>query len=168
MEKVSLPGLPERRAADYMLSEFDPPRYARVIYTPQESKPDRKVIEAQAYEVRADGEFAKAPNGMPSRTPGTNHVIAMSGVGDTHTLTAGWVRVVGKYSQTPLMDQSPLPEGTQVLTQKPSSGQEGDLIYVNETLYRWDIGMVESVMRAKAQELSDLIRNSQATVDFEL
>lgn len=172
MERVTLPGLPEKRAADYQLDGFDPPRFARVKYTPQESKPDRAQIECQAFEVDAAGNFVAIPNGPkagePSRTSGTIHVISISGVGDTHTLQPGWVRVVGDYSPTPNEAQSGLPEGAQILEALPASGGIGDHVYVAPTLYRWDVGMVESTMRAKAEELAGLIRNSTAIANFEL
>lgn len=162
MERVTLPGLPAKRAADYQLDGFDPPRYARVIYTPQESKPDRKMIEAQAFEVDANGNFvANVVNGMPSRTAGTIHVISISGIGDTHTLQPGWVRVVGTYHE------ENLPTGA-VIGTLPATGNVGDMVFTGEHLYRYDAGMLEGVLQTKANELAQLLRNSTAIGDFEL
>lgn len=168
MEKVTLPGLPDRRAADYQLDGFNPPRYARVVYVPQESKPDRKQIEAQAFEVDSEGRLVPAANGSPSRTPGTIHLIAASGIGDTHTLQPGWVRVVGDYSPTPAEGQDSLPQGAVEALSLPLTGTEGEMVYVSPVLYRWDAGMLESIMRAKASELAGLLRNAAALVDFDL
>ena len=162
MERVNLPNLPASRAADYRLDDFNPPRFARVIYTPQESKPDRKMIEVQAFEVDAAGVFVPAPNGMPSRTSGSVHVISVSGIGDTHTLQPGWVRVVGDYN----IDT--MPENAVAALALPISGSVGDLVYVEPTLYRWSEGMLEDIMKGKASELAGLLRNSLALGDFEL
>lgn len=163
----NIPNLPARRAAHFQLDGFDPPRYARVVYVPQESKPDRAQIEVQAFEVDADGNFV-AWNGVPSRTSGTIHVIALSGMGDTHTLQPGWVRVVGDYSPTPSEGQEPLPEGAQTVAELPASGAIGDQVYVAPSLYRWDMGDVERILLGKAEELAGLIRNSAAIANFEL
>lgn len=167
MDKVTLPGLPDKRAADYQLDGFDPPRFARVKYVPQESKPDRAQIECQAFEVDAQGNFV-AWNGEPSRTSGSIHVIAKSGIGDTHTLQPGFVRVVGDYAEDPGVGQDALPEGTVVLESLPPTGAPGDQVYVAPTLYRWDVGMLETIMRGKAEELAGLIRNSEAIGNFEI
>lgn len=159
MNKVSLPGLPAKRAADYDIGNGN---YARVIYTPQESKPDRKQIEAQAFQIDANGNFVPADTGVPSRTAGTVHVISVTGIGDTHTLTPGWVRVVGDYNA------DSLPEGTTIVEILPATADVGDTAYMGDTMYRWDEGMLETILKGKAQELADLIRNSTALNDFEL
>lgn len=170
MERVTLPNAPAKRSADFQLDGFDPPRFARVVYQPQETKPDRVMVEAQAFEVDADGRLVAYSTGAPSRTSGTLHMIGKSGVGDTHTLQPGWVRVVGDYSPTPDPDskQTALPEGCQIVSEKPATGNPGDLIYVDPTMYRWDEGMLEGVMKAKAEELAGLIRNTAAIADIEL
>jgi hypothetical protein len=163
VQKVSLPGLPAKRAADYQLDGFDDqPRYARVIYVPQETKPDRAMVEVQAFEIDADGRFMCAPNGAPSRTNGSIHVISMTGMGDTHTLVPGFVRVVGDYNA------DNLPEGAALATELPESGEPGDMVYIDPTLYRWDIGALETIMQGKANDLAGLLRNSEATVAFTL
>lgn len=159
MNRVTLPGLPDKRAADYDLGDG---KFARVIYMPQESKPDRKMIEVQAFQIDAKGRFVSQPNGAPSRTPGTVHVISTTGVGDTHTLLPGWTRVVGDYNE------SNLPPNAKVMDALPNTANVNDQVYVDPTLYRWDEGMVESIMRGKAKELGDLLRNSMALADFEL
>lgn len=161
MEKTSLPGLPVRRAADYILDGFDPPRHARVIYVPQETKPHYTTIEVQAFEVDAAGAFCSAPNGSPSCTAATPHQIMLSGVGDTHTLVPGWVRVVGTF------DIDTIPEVAQVLDVLPGSGSVGDFVWCNEKLYKWSIGMLEEIMQGKAQELAGMLRNVDL-MDFDL
>lgn len=162
MDRVSLPGLPEKRAGDFQLDSFDPPRFARVIYTPQESKPDRITIEAQAFEVDANGKFVAFNTGAPSRTNGSIHTINATGVGDTHTLVPAWVRVVGDYNA------DNLPAGATIASTLPATGNEGDQVYVEPTLYRWDIGMIEAIMRNKAEQLAGLIRNSEQLKTFDL
>jgi hypothetical protein len=169
MEKVTLPGLPERRAADYQLDGFNAPRYARVIYTPQESKPDRKIIDAQAYEVDANGNFVAAPLGYPSRTPGTLHTIAMHGIGDTHTITPGWVRIVGNYDpEATAGATNALPTGTEFVETRPATGTAGAFIWWQGQLYQWQEGILDQILRGKAEELAGILRNSLASQDFEL
>lgn len=162
MQKTALPGLPARRAADYELDGFAPPRYARVIYTPQEATKERIVIQCQAFEVDEFGLFLAAPNGEPSRTAGTAHAISLSGIGDTHTLVPAWVRVVGTYAA------DALPAGCTEVDGLPATGEEGQLVYLAPTMYRWELGLVENVMAAKAGELAALLNNSAAIASFEL
>jgi hypothetical protein len=159
MEKVTLPGMPARRAQDYAIEGG---RFARVIYVPQENRPDMKRIEAQAYEVNAAGAFVPAAEGYPSRTPGTQHTIAATGLGDTHTLTPGWVREVGYYNT------DTLPEGTLIATQLPASGDIDERVFVEPHLYRFDMGEVARIMEGKAKELADLLRQADALAEFEL
>lgn len=162
MQKVDfIPGLPEKRAAHYQLDGFDPPRYARVVYVPQESKSDRAVIEVQAFEVDASGNFVSW-NGMPSRTPGTQHSISKSGIGDTHTLQPGWVRVVGDYAA------DTVGEGVTFSDVLPATGQPGDKVYIEPYLYRWDIGIIESTLQEKAKELAGILRGTDSLANFDL
>lgn len=179
IEKVILPGLPPKRAADFKLNAhngvpFEPPRYARVVYIPQESLPDRVVIEAQAFEVDAQGNLRSNPKtGAASRTSGTRHTISLSGVGDTHTVQPGWTRVVGNYSE--VADQSmgmlPVPEDAiriEAGASLPPTGTDGAQAWKDGTLYRWSRGMVEDVMYGKAADLAGLLFNSNAVADFEI
>ena len=126
------------------------------------------MVEVQAFEVDDSGHFVPFDNGAPSRTAGTIHAISMSGVGDTHTLVPGWVRVVGDYSPTPSETQKNLPDGTQILELKPATGEPGEYIYIDPTMYVWREGMLEDIMRGKAEELAQLLRNSAAIGDFEI
>lgn len=164
MYKITLPGVPDKRAADYDLGDG---KYARVIYTPQESSSDRKVIEVQAFEVDGFGLFVATPNGHPSRTPGTKHTIQTSGLGDTSTLLEGWVRVVGDYSATPEGNQKPLPTDIVIADALPSV-PETEFAYILGTLYRWDKGVLETIMQGKAEELQRLLRASNSLADFNL
>lgn len=176
MNTVTKTVLPNQadRMADYKLEEFDPPRYARVKYVPQESRPDRVVIEAQAFEVDANGNFISIKHGPkagePSRTSGTSHVIALSGISaGTHTLKPGWVKVPGSYDPS-LPDGSVggLPEGVPRVDSLPSQANTNDQVWYNNTLWRWDEGMIESVMRSKAEELAALLRNEEHFATFTL
>lgn len=176
MEKVQLPGLPARRAADYRLDGFTPARFARVIYTPQEAKPDRRVVEAQAFEVDADGRIAAFATGAASRTPGTTHVMSMTGVGDTHTLVAGWVRCVGSFDPDApegMSNAAPAGTPTEVSEGVPvDAGTEGDYRWVRRAdgvhLYRWDPGWIETLLRSKAEELAGLLRSADAVAEVDI
>ena len=164
MNKVFLKGLPEKRAADYDIGDG---KFARVLYIPQETGSDRNVIEAQAFQVDADGKFVATATGYPSRTSGSKHTIQISALGDTSTLVAGWVRVVGDYSTTPEGAQRALPENAW-LEERPKKPAIGDHAYVDNTLYRYDGGMLESIMQGKAEELQRLLRSSEALAIFTL
>lgn len=168
MIMTQLPGLPEKRAFDFQMDEFNPPLYARVIYVPQESRPDRKTIEVQAFQVDENGAFVAAPNGAASRTAGTVHVIAVSEIGDTQTFVPGWVRVVGDYSETPSDNQNGLPAECQVLDVLPVEGEVGDLAYVNPTMYRWDKGLLIVIMEGKVKELMGMLRNAEAISNLDI
>lgn len=173
MNEVTLPNMPAQRAQDFELTEFDPPRFARVIYSREESKADRAVISVQAFEVDVEGRFvaSSAINGAPSRTPATTQTIVKTGIGDTHTLRPGFVRVVGSYSddlEAAIPGQQPLPTGTVTSDQLPESAVEGAQYWVNQTLYRWDAGELARIMRGKAEELSGILRNSDEFAELEL
>lgn len=171
MHKVTLSGLPARRSADYQLDEFDPPRYARVSYVPKGTQNGVAEIEAQAFEVDADGVLqAHAETGRASRTSGTTHVIALSGMGDTHTLHPGWVRAVGSFDPKaePGSAQA-APEGTVTADALPTvAATAGDHVWVDSILYRWDEGAIETIMQAKAAELAGVLRNSDLMGELSL
>ena len=90
-------------------------------------------------------------------------------MGDTHTLVPGWVRVVGTFDpEAPNGTPAALPEGTEVVDSKPTSADPGALIWFNGNLHRWDIGAVERIVTAKAEELRGLLLNSLGAQDFDL
>jgi len=63
-EKITIPGTTYDRAAHYALGDN---KFARVVLVPQESKPDRFIVEAQAFEIDANGVLAPGPDGVASR-----------------------------------------------------------------------------------------------------
>lgn len=166
--KRDLPNKPAKRASDYQLDGFEPPRFARVVYSPIESLPHSKVIEAQAFEVDAGGNLVAAPNGASSRTPGSRHSLMTTGIGDTHTLVPGWIRVPGNFKLVAEVGQLGVPPGTRPLDALPAEGTVGENVWVQDKLYRWDEGMLEGILRAKADELAGILRNSSALTSFEL
>lgn len=172
MKKKTLPNAPARRFGDYELEGFTPPRFARVIYQLIESKPDRKVIEAQAFEVDALGALVPYETGAPSRTPGTTHTIAASGMGDTHTLAPGWVRVVPPSGTTWTLGDTAmprnLPEGCEPVDALPEVGVEGQQVFFNEQVMAWSLGVVETILRGKAEELAGILRNAEQLGDLNL
>lgn len=161
MKKVKLAKMPAKRAQDF---ELDNSKFARVIYKPVESRPDRIVIEAQAFEVDAKGQFVAYETGEPSRTPSTTHTISVTGLGDTHTLDPGWVRVVGTFD----FNAGSVPEGTTKVTALPATGEEGDHVWYKEALYRWDKGVLLTILEGKAAELENLLKNSATLQTFTL
>lgn len=132
---------------------------------------DIHIIDAQAFEVDANGINIPAPDGRPSRTGSTGHTVQASSLGDTHTLKPGWVRIVGDYDASTFEPTAARAMGKPVAGVEPDwesnpTGQHFD----TETGigYRWDEGENLRVARGKVQELLALLRNSApiAGIDF--
>lgn len=139
--------------------------YGRVILEIQNRKSDRVEVHAQAFQIDADGVLMSAPNGAASRTPGTDHVIATSGVaGGTHVIRSGWVRVVGDYNNETVDESIP-----RVQAKPSAAGEIGDQAYDTETgtLYRFDMGELERIRQGKCEELLAIIRQSEAMIDLD-
>lgn len=149
-EKVEIAGAVFDRATHY---QMDGGRFARVVLIPQEASPDRFVVSAQAFEVDAAGGLVAGPYGMSSRTPGTQHIIVRSSLGDTHTVQPGYVRVVGDYDALNVGDEFEKVEVN--LTQKNETGKFYNT--VTEIAYRWDNGELETIRQGKVKELSTLL-----------
>jgi hypothetical protein len=149
-EQIQIEGASFARATHYALGGG---RFARVVLVPQESKPDRFVVEAQAFEIDANGVLAPGPDGVASRTPGTQHTIARAALGDTATVQPGWVRVVGDYNATNVGED--FEQVATNLVQRNATGK-----FYNTTTgkaYRWDIGCLEEIRQGKAQELANIL-----------
>jgi len=153
---------PRTRISDYSSAG----QSIRVTLKLVDPQPDRIVIDAQAFAVDARGAFLTAPDGRPSRTPSSAHVIIASALGDTHTLTPGWVRVVGDYTEATLPADVPRASGRP--TDPPASNPSGQ-IYDTQTgtLWRWDAGELAHIETAKAQELLALLAHSGAISGLE-
>lgn len=171
-KKTQLPEAPSRRFIDFELEGFTPPRYARVIYQPVESAADRKVVHAQAFEVDASGKLVAYSTGAPSRTAGTNHTISASGIGDTHTLTPGWVRVAppSGVNWTSGSESMPanLPEGCEPVDELPGDPTPNQLVFMGDHVWRYCQGEVYRICEGKAEELAGILRNSDAMSELDL
>lgn len=172
MELTTFPNRPAQLPPRTRLEDFttDGGVRARVSLRLRESEgSDRLVIDAQAFEVDADGHFVNAPDGRPSRTPGTGHTIAASSLGDTHTLQPGWVRIVGDYDPHTFESTAPRGEGRPADPPDFDANPTGQ--YYDTTTgigYRWDEGEVLRVAKGKVQELERILANSApiAGIDF--
>lgn len=154
--------LDNAKAVQYRLGDG---KFARVVLEVQQRKTDRVEVEAQAFEIDADGNLLSAPNGAASRTPGTSHVIATSGVaGGTHTMKPGWVRVVGDY------DADTFAADAERVTGKPTADAPVDT-QVFDTVegvgYRFDMGEIERIRQGKCDELRNIINQSAALADLD-
>lgn len=133
-------------------------RFARVILTVTLAKPDRAEIEAQAFQVDQQGNLVPGPNGIASRTAGTNHVLALSGVAaQTHTLKPGWIRAHGEFSEETVGE-----EVTRV-TEKPTEpGQlDEERFQANPGwMWRYDMGDLERIRQDKCEALLTTIEQS--------
>lgn len=151
------------RAVDY---ELPGGKFARVILEVQSRKADRVEVEAQAFEIDAAKQLKSAPNGAASRTPGTTHVIATTGIaGGTHVLKPGWVRVVGDYTEDTIDPSIPR------VTLKPVE-PAGIGAQVFDTAsgiqYRFVAGLLEDIRQAKCEELAAILSQSAALADLDI
>lgn len=150
------------KASQYRLGNG---KYARVILEVQQRKNDRVEIEAQAFEIDADGTLLSAPSGAASRTSGTTHVIATSGIaGGTHTLKPGWVRIVGDYNEDTFNADAPR------VTEKPTEAGEFNAQAYDTTTgigYRYDMGELERIRQGKCDEMLAIINQSSQLADLD-
>lgn len=148
--RLEIPGIEYARATHYALGDG---RCARVVVTPVETRPDRFVVEAQAFEIDTAGVLLPGPDGIASRTPGTMHSINRTELGDTATVQPGWVRMVGDYNDDTLPEE--YERSAVALVGNNASG----LYYntVTGTAYRWDIGCLEQIRLGKAAELLSIL-----------
>lgn len=136
---------------------------------------DKLLIDAQAFEVNADGININAPDGRPSRTPGTQHAVLATSLASvvnpdgTHTLNPGWVRIVGDYDAETFE-----PTASRSL-ERPSGEPDWDTNPTGQHYnaatgigYRWDEGEVLRIARSKVDDLISIISNSApiAGIDF--
>lgn len=160
MERITLPNAPVSlspmdAAVDFAFGEG---KYARVILEMMEAQDDNFLIKAQAYEMNADGYNVTAPKGYPSRTRQTAHTFPRSALGDTATLVPGWVRLPP--ASGAVHQEGTLPAGTVTVDNLPQTGTPGDMAFVNGTLYRWDKGIVQTLLETKVAELATVLKNS--------
>lgn len=125
--------------------------FVRVSLRLRQSAPATLTIDAQAFEVDASGAYVSGPDGRPSRTPESTHSVSTSGLGDTHTLSPGWVRKVGTYTAQDFELQA-----------QPESPEAGDEYFdpATDTAYRWDEGETLRIARGKADEMLRIRANS--------
>lgn len=156
MERTTLKNRPVALAPMTRLEDFtDGKGFVRVSLTLRQGDAEQLTIDAQGFEVDGKGANVIAPDGRPSRTPGTQHTVMASALGDTHTLNPDWVRIVGTYTAA---------DFTATGTGKPSKpGTDGDEYFdtASEIGYRWDEGEVLRIARGKADEMGRIRSNSR-------
>ncbi|WP_396616808.1 hypothetical protein ACHZ97_04320 [Lysobacter soli] len=133
-------------------------RFARVIMElDTAAKNGHFHLKAQAYQMNADGTFAVAPLGYPSRSNQTEHTVIESALGDTQDLDDAWVR----HTST---DIDPNALQLAVVTERPSEpGSEyGQLVWdsVRGHAWRWQEGFADSTALAKVQDLINVLNTS--------
>lgn len=171
MKAVTLGNRPTTLAPRVRIEDYEEDgKFFRVSLVLRESRNDDNVeIDTQAFEVDADGRFVTGPDGRPSRTSGNSNVVAASGLGDTHTLKPGWVRIVGDYNQENFEPTATFGPGKP--TAKPNfetnpTGQH----YDTETGigYRWERGLIQDLARERVKDMNRIRANSAplAGIDF--
>lgn len=130
---------------------------------------DKLMIDAQAFEVDANGVNVIAPDGRPSRTPSTEQMVLASSLGDTHTLNPGWVRIVGDYDETTFDATATRAAGKPTAEpdwQTNPNGQHYDT--ATGIGYRWSEGETMRIAKGKVDELANIVNNSSAiaAIDF--
>jgi len=155
---------PRTRISDYSSAG----QSIRVTLKLVDPQPDRIVIDAQAFAVNAHGAFLTAPDGRPSRTPSSAHVVIASSLGDTHTLHPGWVRVVGDYDEATVSADIPRGSGRPAAAPDANTNPSGQVYDTDTgTLWRWDAGELAHIETAKAHELLTLLAHSGAISGLE-
>lgn len=162
MERITLGNRPAVLPPRTKIEDFsEDDKYIRVSLKLVEAGADKMMIDAQAFEVDSAGTLLSGPDGRPSRTPGTGHMIMPSSLGDTHTLSPGWVRIVGDYDANTFEPTATRGDGKPVtepdLIENPT-GQYFDLL--TGIGYRWEEGETIRIARGKVTELMNILRNS--------
>lgn len=159
MKRIQLPTFPTNLPSHVEVRDFEVDgRFVRVIMElDTEVKADHFHMKAQAYEMTAEGHFAAAPLGYPSRTVQTTHTVHQSALGDTQELDDAWVRHTGTFSP---MDA---PEVPHVTEQPTTPGTEyGQLVWdsVRSHAWRWAEGFADGTARSKVQDLGKVLNTS--------
>lgn len=172
----NLPNCPAK-GCDFTLRTKDKDgkdRYARVIYTVKSNDGQTMMVEHQAFEVDAKGNFVAGPDGKPSRTPSHMTEVHLSGtLGDkpTVSLKAGWVFYP---DPKPVPSQDALPPG---YTQgsgnpvDPPADPDATPYYfdiISLQAWRWHPGAIEGPIADRAVELDTIVASSDVLTDFTL
>lgn len=161
MELITLPNrptqLPPSSTCIELRSENGTP--VRVILELGDRFGDNLTIYAQAYQMTEEGNFATAPNGYPSRTGRTGHTNPLTAVGDTLTITPGWVRYVPPPHGP---GETPATLGAEVVATKPATAEPGTIVSHNDEFYIWSLGLVYDIACVKARELDNILGSSLA------
>lgn len=164
MERITLGNRPASIPATTRIEDFlhDGIR-VRVCMDLLRGPDDTLIIDAQAFEVDAAGAFVSGPNVRPSRTRGLQTTVQASSLGDTHTLSAGWVREVGTYTADSFAPYAPRGEGKPTAEPDWQANPSGQYFDTAAGIgYRWDEGEALRIAKARAEELCNIVRNSSA------
>ena len=160
MQKIQLPNYPQTLPSHVDVRDFDAGngRFARVIMElDTEVKADHFHMKAQAYQMNADGTFATAPLGYPSRSNQTTHTIPASALGDTMELDDSGVRHTGDVSPETLLS---IPHVTAKPTEPGSD--YGSLVWdsTRDHAWRWAEGFADGTARSKVNDLLNVLNTS--------
>lgn len=172
MERKTYANRPAKLAARVRIEDFlsDKATPTRVSLKLRESESsDRLILDAQAFQVTDTGRFVAGPDGRPSRTPGTAQTIATSGLGDTHTLHPGWVRIVGDYNESTFEKSATFGPGRPIDPPNFATNPTGQHYDTDTGIgYRYEEGLVLKIARDKVEELDRVLANSAplSGIDF--
>lgn len=141
-------------------------KYCRVVLSVVAKRSDEIEIEAQGFQVDGNGALLTAPSGAASRTPGTRHTIAVSGVAaGTHTIKPGWVRIVGDYNAETFN-----PDAERVTAKPTGEAVIDTMVYdtVAGVGYRYDMGELERMRQGKCDEMLAILNQSDALAGIEI
>lgn len=170
MERITLGNRPANLPPMTRIEDFQHDgRNVRVSMKLLQSDGEKLIIDAQAFEIDADGAYIAGPDGRPSRTRGLQSVVQASSLGDTHTLNPGWVRIVGDYDGNTFEPSAPRGEGKPTGEPDWQANPTGQFYDTASGIgYRWDEGETLRIAKARAEELCNIARNSSplAGVEF--
>lgn len=173
MERVTLGNRPATLPPRCKIEDFlHDGKYVRVSLKLREGTVENHfILDAQAFEVDANGLNVVGPDGRPSRTSNSGHTIETTSIGDTHTLNPGWVRIVGDYDANTFEPTAVRGTGGKPTEEPEISTNPTRQFYDTDSGigYRWDDeGESLRICKSKVLEMCNIIRNSAplAGIDF--
>ncbi|MEF2154646.1 hypothetical protein V3390_00090 [Luteimonas sp. FXH3W] len=154
MQATELPNRPATIPTNCTIMDFeDGGKYFRVSMKLVDASSGSISIDAQCFEVDANGNFMTAPDGRPSRTAGSVKTVMASSLGDTHTLNPGWVRKVGTYQEADFENAAP--------TTPPAIG---DTYFdtAKQTAFEYVEGEKMRIAKGAVDDMMAIIANSSA------
>lgn len=161
MQKIQLPNYPTDIPDDSEVRDFALPggRYARVCMTlarELQNNVAHFILYAQAFEMNADGSFAPARGGFPSRTNETGHSIIATAYNKAIKLDDAWVEVFEEFNPM-------YPGNVEIVQERPTDPADYETrvwVQPESKMLKYAEGFADIVARTKVVDLIELIEAS--------